>query len=129
MSASVLVSTAEVESSRIRILGFLSRARADVYGHGKGRDQHDRGAHSDANNHLISVLSIGDIGRQTGDDTGGGKLIDVGERKVLYVVVDVVTQIACQACRGIGCCAAGQDTENQGAYGPMRMPPRRRISP
>ena len=74
------------------------KARADIYGHGKGKDQHDRGAHSDANNHLISVLHVGDVGRQTGDDTGGGKLIDVGERKVLYVVVDVVAQIACQTC-------------------------------
>ena len=82
-------------------------------GHDQRADHHDRRTHADTHQHLIGVLHVGDVGGQTGDDTGGGKLVDVGERILLHLVVHIVAQIACKTGRSHRRKMAGTAAEDQ----------------
>ena len=93
-----------------------NQCQLGVNGKGKhpGTDQHDGAAHRDADNHHKGHLHVGHIGGQTGDDTAGGKFINVGKRKLLYTVVHFPPQIAGKAGGRPGGKAAGQCAQQQG---------------
>ena len=86
---------------------------ADGDAHGPGDHQHQRRPDGNADDHLIGDLDIGYVGGQTGDQTGGGETVDIGEGKVLDVEVQVSPQVAGKACRGGGGSVAGQQAEDQ----------------
>ena len=62
---------------------------------------------------LEGHLHIRDIGGQTGDDAGGGKLVNVGKGEVLHIVVHVLPQVFGKPRRGLRRCFAGHGAEKQ----------------
>ena len=55
------------------------------------KDQHDRRSDRDTDHHLVRVLDVRYVRRQSRDDTAGLKLIDVRERERLQVVEHIMT--------------------------------------
>ena len=87
---------------------------ADHGGHDERENQMDGGTHAHALDHLERVLQVGHVGGHTGDQTGRGILVDVGEREMLDVLIHRIAQVACKAggCRGSK--PAGQHAQQQG---------------
>ena len=54
--------------------------------HEKCHNQHNRGTYSHTDDHLIGILDIGNVGGHTGDQAGCGKMVDIQERKILYLI-------------------------------------------
>ena len=65
----------------------------DLESHKQSKNQHDRAAYRYTDGHHVRVLDIGNICCQTRYDTCGRKLINVGERIFLYLVVHIFTQV------------------------------------
>ena len=86
---------------------------ADGGSHEKREDQMHRGAHAHALDHLEGVLHVGHVGGHAGDQTGRGVFVDVGEGKMLDVLVHRVAQVAGKAGGSLGGKFAGQHTQQQ----------------
>ena len=82
--------------------------------HDHGENQHGGGTQGNAHQHLIGVLDIGNVRGQTGDNAGGGELVDVGERIGLHPIEHVVPQILGEAGGGVGSEVSGECAEQQG---------------
>ena len=50
---------------------------ADEEAHDHAADEHQRGTHGNAQNHLIGILQVGDVCRQAGDKTCGAEFVDI----------------------------------------------------
>ena len=59
-------------------------------------DKHDRASDCNSDNHLEGHLNIGNICRHTCNKTGSRKLIDIGKGKLLYLIIDILTQVLCK---------------------------------
>ena len=77
--------------------------RADPCG-----DHHDRGAHADADDHLVGVLQVGHIGGAAGDDRAGGETVDIREAEALHLGEHVVAEVLREARGGDGGEPAGK---------------------
>ena len=88
---------------------------------GKGEhpcaNQHDGTAHRDPNDHHKGHLHVGHIGGQTGNDTAGGELVNVGKGKLLDAVVHLPAQVAGEAGGRPGGKPARQSAQQQGDEG------------
>ena len=76
--------------------------RVDGQRHYHGEDQRHGRTHGHAHDHLESVLHVGHVRGQTGDDRGGAELIDIGERIILNAVIHIMAQVAREAAGGRG---------------------------
>ena len=54
-------------------------------------------------NHLEGHLNIGNICRHTCNKTGNRKLIDIGKGKLLYLIIDILTQVLGKTGRSLCC--------------------------
>ena len=102
---------------------------AHIRRHAHRKDQHQRTADGRADHHHEGHLNVIDVGRYTRDQRGGGKTVDIGERKGLYLFVNVVAKIAREAggglCRGkAGNAAAGQ---RNASHGDEQKPDRKNV--
>ena len=90
---------------------------ADAERHDHGKNQHDRRADRHAHEHLKGILHVRDVRRQARDDGRSGKLIDVGKRKGLHIVVHVLAQVCSKTDRSARCDArckhAGRELERR----------------
>ena len=71
-------------------------------GHDDGEDHHERAADGRPDDHHEGHLDVGDVRRHAGDEGRRGELIDVFEREVLDLVVDVLSQVLGKSCRCLG---------------------------
>ena len=71
-------------------------------GHGDGEDEHQRGAHGDADEHHEGHLDVGHVGGHARHQRGGGKAVDVLEGKALHAGEHILAQIAGKAGGGVG---------------------------
>ena len=85
----------------------------DLEGHEDGADQRDGGAEAHAQNHLVGVLDVGHVGGQTGDQTGGAEVVDVGEAEGLNVLKHTLAQVAGKAGGGLCTPDGAQRAEQQ----------------
>ena len=69
----------------------------DGKAHNDCKNKLQRYADNDTQTHLIGLLYVRDVRRQTGDEGGGGKFIHVGKRKFLHSVKEVVPKIFCKS--------------------------------
>ena len=76
---------------------------ADAERHDHGKNQHDRRTDRHTHEHLKGVLHVRDVRRQARDDGRSGKLIDVGKRKGLHIVVHVLAQVCSKTDRSARC--------------------------
>ena len=81
--------------------------------HGQREDEHQRRPHGNAQDHLIGDLHVGHVGGQTGDQAGGGKVVNIGEGKALNVDVKVPPQVAGKTGGGGGRPGPGHQAEDQ----------------
>ena len=91
-------------------------AAAHGVGHGKGKDQHQRRAHGDADEHHKGLLHVVDVGGEAGDERGARELVDVGKAERLDLVEQVAAQVLGKAAAGM---AAGD--ARGGAKGERRQ--------
>lgn len=86
----------------------------DGKGGDKGEQEHEGRAYRGADNHLIGVLDVGNIGGEAGDKAAGGKMIDIGKGKILDVLKHVLAKVFGKACGGDGGIFAGKRAKEQG---------------
>ena len=78
------------------------------------RENHvERCPHGNAHQHLEGVLQVRDIGGKAGDESRGGKLVDVGEREGLNVLEHGITKVVGKSCGCLGRAAPRKDAEQQ----------------
>ncbi len=63
----------------------------DTEGRQQREYEHYRAAHSQTDNHLVSILHIGNVGSEAGNNACGGEPVYTGKGKVLHVIVHVLT--------------------------------------
>ena len=90
---------------------------ADSHSHNQRKTEHDGASDSNADYHLVRILHIGDVRGQTRHQTGRRKAVNIGKRKLLYVVEHILSQIPCHTGRGPGRICPCQDTEYQSHHG------------
>ena len=74
--------------------------RADAEREDPRHDHHDRGSHTQTNDHGIGVLQVGHIGGEPGDDRAGGELVNIGEAEALHLLEFVMTQVLGESSAG-----------------------------
>ena len=93
------------------------QARADGEGHDHGHDHGGGGTDAQPQDHHVGHLQVGHIGGQTGDETGGAELVDVGEGEGLDVLIHGLAQVPGKTGRGIGAVLGTQQTGHQTQQG------------
>ena len=81
--------------------------------HDEREDQHKRGAYRYADHHLVRVLNVRHVGRETRHDPGGRKSVDVGKREPLHRVEEIRAQVARESGGRLRRVRARQDAERQ----------------
>lgn len=59
----------------------------------QGEHNHHWGPDAETHQHLKSVLHVGDVGSQPGNDTCRRELVDIGKRKFLHIIEHIVAQV------------------------------------
>ena len=90
-----------------------AQTHGDLQGHDQRRDQHGRSADHDAHPHLQGGLHGGDIVRQTGDQRGRGKVLDVAERELLHFFIFGQAELCAKAHAGARRQIGRRHAENQ----------------
>ena len=72
---------------------------ADADGHDARENQHHRRAHRHTGQHHERLLDVCNVGGQAGDKRRGGEPVDVREREVLHLIIEVFAKVSCEACR------------------------------
>ena len=87
--------------------------RVDHQGHDDREDDHEGHAHGDADDYLVRVLNVRDVGGHAGDQRGRREAVDVREGELLDPEEQVLAQVAGQAGGGGGGAHAGHDAARQ----------------
>ena len=69
----------------------------DCKRHDQSTDHARRSTHHHAEHHLVGVLDIGDVSRQTGHKPGCAEFVDVGKGKCLDMTEHALAQVLCQS--------------------------------
>ena len=88
--------------------------RVDFQHHHQGKQEHQRATDSDPDDHLKSVLDIGHVCGQSGNQAGCGKPVDIRKGIVLYRIIHITPQVFRKACGCTGGKMTGQGAEHQG---------------
>ena len=72
---------------------------ADADGHDARENQHHRRAHSHTGQHHKRLLDVCNVGGQTRDERGRREPVDIREREVLHLIIEVFAKVSCEACR------------------------------
>ena len=72
---------------------------ADADGHDARENQHHRRAHRHTGQHHERLLDVCNVGGQTRDERGRREPVDIREREVLHLIIEVFAQISREACR------------------------------
>ena len=85
----------------------------DAEGERQGKNQRSRRTHAGSQYHLIGVLDIRDIRRETGHETRSRVLVEIAERKALNASVNPAPKACGKSRRRIGRKIAADRTEEQ----------------
>ena len=72
--------------------GRCERTAHDI-GHDDGKEEHQRGAHGDADAHHERHLHVAHVGGHARDERSGGKLVDIFKGEALHAGEDVVADV------------------------------------
>ena len=81
--------------------------------HKHRKNKHDRCTDCHTDDHLICILHVGNVRCQTRYDTCRWKFINIGERKILYIVIHILSQVLCKSGRCPCGKFTGKHTEHQ----------------
>ena len=91
----------------------VSQLAVDGVGHDQRHDHAGRRTDGHAQQHLIGVLDVGNVGGHTGDQTGGRVFIDVGKAEGLDIFKHAAAQIAGKTGGGMGAKHGTQNAKQQ----------------
>ena len=79
--------------------GDNAQLLADADGHDACENQHHRRAHRHTGQHHERLLDVCNVGGQTRDERGRGEPVNVREREVLHLIIEVFAKVSCEARR------------------------------
>ena len=93
------------------------QARVDDQAHHDGEQQAERRTNRNAQDLLEGLLQVLNVGGHAGDQTGGGKAVDVGEGKPLHVAIHRLAKVGGKTRRCHRRAAASQNAQRQADHG------------